>query len=175
MTDLPTTTRDMRRVMLVNMLTLPLTTVLVILGFGVAQPVGTVRTVSLVLLLASIGFNLLSLHLIRRGVGRPLRLSRIYLNLAINVALVYLLGAYFPPMWLILALSPVSSAIYGTRRQTLVSFSQSATALVAIPMIHGIHSPLGVGEVIAQVLFVGVISFLINESIRTGEPAMGPR
>jgi hypothetical protein len=164
------TERDAQRVMLVNLITLPLTFLLVAMGYALAQPVGNVRSLSLGLLIFSGFFNVGTIWLIRRGMGHGLRLTRIYVNLAVNAALVYLLGQHWQPMWMILALMPVSAAIYGTRLQTLVSCIQSCTVILLIQLLFRHHSVMEWGEAFSRVFFVATMSFLINESMRVGQP-----
>jgi hypothetical protein len=168
MTEIQTTTRDLRRVFVINMFSLLLTFSLSFIGFFVTQPAGIVRVTSASLLIGSLIFNVVFLRMLRQGSGHVLRVVRIYFNLAVNVSLVYLLGHYFSPMWLILAIAPVSSAIYGTRRQMLLSSGYAVGSLIVITVLRGIHSPLGAGELISRVLFIVVLSLLINESVRTG-------
>ena len=174
MTDPQKAVRDMRRVRVVNKFTFPLSILLVVMGLGLAQPVGTVRTLSIGLLAFSVLFNYLSVHLIQQESGRSLRLTRIYGNFAVNVALVYLLGQFWSPMWLILVLAPVSAAIYGSRRRTIIASTQASAAILVIHFFRRENSPLEWGEQIAYVLFIFLLSFLINESMRAGEPPMGP-
>lgn len=176
MTDSLRTERDMRRVMMVNMFSLPLVFVLVAMGFALTQPAGTVRVASLGLLVFSVAFNLITMKLIGQGVGgHAFRLTRIYTNLAVNVALVYLLGRHWLPMWLILVVTPVSAAIYGTRRHTAIACVQTVTAILGIRLLYGHQSVIQWGEGFAQALFVTCLSFLINAAMRSGEPPAGER
>lgn len=176
MSDSHNTERDLRRVKLVNMVTLPATFILVAMGFALSQPVGLVRAVSFGLLAFSVVLNLVTMRLVGQGTGgRVLRLARIYLNLGVNIALVYVLGHHWPPMWLILVLPAVSTAIYGSRRRTLVSCLQASAAIVVIHFLDRHQSALVWGEAASQVVFLAALCFLINESMRTGEPSTGPR
>ncbi len=171
MTDPQKALRDMKRVRVVNKYTFPLSILLVVLGLALAQPMGMVRYASVGLLAFSVLFNFLSVQLIRQESGRSLRLTRIYGNFAVNVALVYLLGQFWTPMWLILVLAPVSTAIYGSRRRTIVASTQASAAILVIHVFRRQNSPLEWGEQFACVLFIFILSLLINESMSAGDPS----
>lgn len=173
MNDSLKTERDARRVRLVNLFTLPLAFLLVVMGFAMSQPTGAVRVETLVLLVFSVVFNLVTVRMISHGQGgRGLRLSRIYINLAVNIGLVYLLGRHWMPIWMILALTPVSAAIYGSRRHTSVACIQASAALLGVRLLYGNQSVMEWGHTFSHVLFVVAISFMINESMRTGDPSI---
>ena len=87
---------------------------------------------------------------------------RLYLNISVNTAVVYLLGDEFPPLWMLLALTPFATAVYGSRQRTLVN------AVVAIVLLFGIQAfrPFtGLFDYAVQACqgaFILLISLLIN-------------
>jgi hypothetical protein len=166
--------RDTKRVALANIYTFPLTVILLAMGLALSQPVGLVRNTSLGLIFFYIAFNLVAVRMIAGGAGHTFRLVKLYTNLAVNSAVVFILGQHWEPMWLILVLAPVSAAIYGTRRQALVSAAQASVILLAIQALRGGSSALDWGEQAAQVLFVLILTLLINSS-RAGAPPPAAR
>jgi hypothetical protein len=166
--------RDTKRVALTNVYTFPLTVILLAMGLALSQPVGLVRNTSLGLIFFYVAFNLVAVRMVARGSGHIFRLVKLYTNLAINSAVVFILGQHWSPMWLILVLAPVSAAVYGTRRQALVSAAQASVILLIIQALRGRSSALDWGEQLAQVFFVVILTLLIN-SARAGEPAPASR
>lgn len=99
---------------------------------------------------------------------------RLYLNLAVNGAVVYLLGDEFPPLWMLLALTPFATAIYGSRQRTMIN------ALMAILLLFGIQGfrpytgLLDYAVQACQAAFIVLISLLINGVSRLSAPAEAP-
>jgi hypothetical protein len=87
---------------------------------------------------------------------------RLYMNLVVNTVVIYLLGDEFPPLWLLLALTPFATAIYGERRRTLVNAVTAAVLLVAIQAIRPVGDWLGWAEVAAQAVFILLMSLMVN-------------
>lgn len=158
---------DLKRMRLVGRYATPLAIFLVGAGVLFAQPTGMVRAWSLGLLVFGILFNLgfstfMSSKV--RGFRRMLQV-RILVNLAGNGALVYLLAPFWPPIWLLLALTPFATAIYSTAARTLVASTVSGVMLVVIRAAQpgGAGSPLEWGVVGVQVLFIFLMSLMIHE------------
>ncbi|HNA59932.1 MAG TPA: hypothetical protein PKZ00_07735 [Elusimicrobiota bacterium] len=105
-----------------------------------------------------------------RGINVNIRL---YLNLAVNGVLVYFLGDSFRPIWLILALTPIASAIYGSRRNTLMKAAVVSALLVGIQAARPDRTWLAWGEQAAHISFIVLISLLVNRlaSLISPQPA----
>ena len=152
---------DRSRTHLVNRYFTPLAVLLVANGIILAELPLMSRAVSAGLLVFSILFNSMSIGWIDRGdaaQGGRLRL-RIYVNFAVSVLQVYILGQAWPPAWLLLMLTPVASAIYGARNNT---FLFSFLAFAAILVLHALRGPSGP---IAWAMQVNCGAFIILMSL----------
>lgn len=157
--------RQIEMVMMVNKYATPLAILLVGLALVFTQPVGAVKTVSAAMLVFGVVFNLLAVPAIRRFGGELSWLPRfrMLVNIGVNVVLVYFLGGYWTSIWLLLALTPIATAIYDGRGKTFLSAAGVSAALVAIQIFRGPSSPAEWGELIGHVAFIVLVSLLINE------------
>ena len=87
---------------------------------------------------------------------------RMALNVLVNALLVYFLGVDFSSIWLILALSPFATAIYGSRRKTAVAAATSVAILLTVHVLRGDHRFVVWAETLARVGFIVLISLMIN-------------
>jgi hypothetical protein len=154
-----------KRMELVNRYATPFAALLVLMAIFFPSPIRFVRDTSVVLLAFSVAFNLLTVALIRR---KPemldrLRKPRMYLNLTVNVVLVYNLGPYWPPIWLLLALTPIATAIYASPRQSLVSSIQISALILGIQLVHGGSSLVQWGQTLSCAAFVVFLCLLLND------------
>lgn len=156
---------DVRRLELVNRYATPFAVLLVIMAIFFPSPIRAVRNLSIGLLTFSVFFNLFTVGLIRR---RPeilprLKKLRMYTNLAVNVVLVYALGPYWPPIWLLLALTPIATAIYASPRQSLISSLLISFLIMGIHLAHGGSGLAEWGQTLTRASFVIFLSLLLNE------------
>jgi hypothetical protein len=96
---------------------------------------------------------------------------RLFLNLVINTALVFIVWPSFRPMWLILALTPFATAVYGSWRRTLTLSLVTAAILL---VIHALRNEPGLGgwiESFSEAAFVVLISLLIHGVSRLSSEA----
>ncbi|HRY29260.1 MAG TPA: hypothetical protein P5079_04390 [Elusimicrobiota bacterium] len=157
--------RDVRRVQVVNRYATPFAILLVALAIFLPSPIRSVRIIGLSLLAFSILFNLVTVGLIRR---RPeilprLKKLRLYTNLAVNVVLVYELSPYWPPIWLLLVLTPIATAIYASARQSLMTSLLIAFLIMGIHLVHGGGGLMEWGQTLSRAAFVVLLSLLLNE------------
>lgn len=149
---------------LVSRYATPLAVLLVALALICAQPQGIVRQISLIVLAISIVFNIGAIVFFsRRETTSAVIKFRMFVNVAMNAILVYFLGSFFNPIWLLLALTPVATAIYGTRRQTIFSAAGISILLLAIQFTRTHNSALDWGQLAAEIAFVVLLSLMINE------------
>jgi|GEM_PF-2734928 len=87
---------------------------------------------------------------------------RLYMNLVINVVVLYLLGEAFPPLWMLLALTPFATAVYGGRQHTLINAFTSVVVLMGVRFLRNQTTPLEWGVVVAECVFIVLISLMIN-------------
>lgn len=144
----------------------PLATALVVLGLLVSQPEETVRMWAVSLLISGILINLAFNSVLR---GRKASLGwvpiRLIVNIAINSFLYFLLGPSWPSLWLLLALSPLATAVYGSRGQVLVVCGVISAILLSAEALRPVASIVEWGEQISHVLFIFLLSLMINDLI----------
>lgn len=164
--------RDVRLVTLVSRYATPFAILVVLLGIVLSSPLGSVRNLSIGLLLFSIAFNMVAVRIIHRlsDASPWIKRLRMMVNLSVNVLLVYLLGPYWPPMWLLLALTPIATAIYEGPSQTLLSSSGVAGLILGIHVLRGGNSPHEWGQTLSYAAFIILLSLLINELTQASYP-----
>jgi hypothetical protein len=175
MTDM---TAAVRRVQLVNRYATPFAIFLVALATFLPTPIRFARNLSLGLLVFSVAFNLATVRMITLNPQIMPRLKnlRTYTNLAVNIVLVYQLGPYWPPIWLLLALTPIATAIYASPKQSLATSSLIAVVIMGIHLVHGGSSLVDWGQTITRAAFVVFLSLLLNDMAREAglNPAAPP-
>lgn len=87
---------------------------------------------------------------------------RLYMNLVVNSVVVYLLGDQFPPLWLLLALTPIATAIYGNQKRTLVNALTASVVLLVIQTLRENARSADWAVVSVEVAFIVLISLLVN-------------
>ncbi|MBK8576138.1 MAG: hypothetical protein IPN90_10865 [Elusimicrobia bacterium] len=87
---------------------------------------------------------------------------RLYMNLVVNSVVVFLLGDQFPPLWLLLALTPLATAIYGNQKRTLMNAITASIVLLLIQALRPETRPLDWAVVSVEIAFIVLISLLIN-------------
>jgi len=159
------TSYDAELAVLINRYATPLAILLTILGIALSEPTGSVRIASIALLVFGIVFNSAALSAMKRDTGtKPWFMElRMGINVATNITLVYLLGTTWPPIWLLLALTPIATAVYSTRTQTLRVSATMSFFLIAVHAARHLNSPEQWGEQIAYVVFILFLSLLIND------------
>lgn len=164
--------RDVRLVMLVNRYATPFAILLVVLGLVLAAPAKTARDVSIALLLFSICFNVFAVGVIRKMAETLpwIKKLRMLINLAVNVVLVYELGPFWQPMWLLLALTPIATAIYEGPTQTLMVSSGTSALIIGVHLLRGGSSPHEWGQTLSYAAFIVLLSLLINELTQASYP-----
>ncbi|MCX5794301.1 MAG: hypothetical protein NTY77_02240 [Elusimicrobia bacterium] len=135
---------DHSRTHLVNRYFTPLGVLLVANGIILAELPLRLKAVSSVLMVFSILFNSLSIGWIDHGdaAGRRLRV-RVWVNFAVSVLQVYIFGPAWPPAWLLLILTPIASAIYGSRGNTILFSFLASAAILVVHALRGPSGPIG--------------------------------
>src|SRR6185295_2099130 len=91
---------------------------------------------------------------------------RIVTNFVANVALVYLLGTFWGPMWLLFVLTPVATALYASWTRTFVTAAISSAALLGIYYSRGLEGTVGWGQASLHAAFIIFISLFVNSIAR---------
>src|SRR5438132_646580 len=91
------------------------------LFLGFAEPKAKWTAIGLVVFLSL--FNEISAYLAKKKIdwAVPVGNTRIVTNFVANVLLVYLLGTFWGPMWLLFVLTPVATALYASWTRTLAT------------------------------------------------------
>lgn len=155
----------------------PLAILLIGTGILLAQPSGRGRTATIALFVFGILFNTAAVRMIKReGAGRGFIMGRLFINVFVNTIIVYILGPYWPPIWLLLALSPLAAGIYSSRTDTLKTAGTVSGTLLLIHYFRGHSSAAAWGQQGVQCAFIALVSLLVNEVSRLGraEPAATP-
>lgn len=168
----PSHQHDVRMVVLVSRYATPFAILLVLMAIILAAPAGSVRNSSVALLAFSIVFNVAGVGVIRHLAEKApwIKRARLWINLAVNIALVAILGPFWPPMWLLLALTPIATAIYEGPTQTLLSSAGTAVLIVVIYTLRGGGAPHEWGQVLSYASFIVLLSLLINELTQASYP-----
>jgi len=155
----------LRRGKAINRYATPLGILLVGLGIFVTQPVGTVRIASLAILAFGILFNLGANAYLAKAAAPSSTLiwTRLGVNLTANTTLLYLLGAQWPSIWLLLGLTPIATAVYSARLRTVGVAVVVCVLLVGVHSFHGLSSSLEWGIQLSHAAFILLISLMINE------------
>ncbi|MEW6368272.1 MAG: hypothetical protein AB1714_26885 [Acidobacteriota bacterium] len=95
------------------------------------------------------------------AVGRHVNI-RLYLNLLVNTLLVYFLMPAFEPVWLILALTPIATAVYGSLKQTAANAAIVSVIVMGLAVLDPENVLKDWCEAAARVAFVLLISFMIH-------------
>jgi len=92
--------------------------------------------------------------------------TRIVTNFVANILLVYLLGTFWGPMWLLFVLTPVATALYASWQRTFVTAAISSAALLGIYWSRGLEGPVGWGQASLHAAFIVFISLFVNSIAR---------
>jgi len=92
--------------------------------------------------------------------------TRIITNFIANVVLVYLLGTFWGPMWLLFVLTPVATALYASWIRTFVTAGISSAALLGIYYSRGLEGTVGWGQASLHAAFIIFISLFVNSIAR---------
>ncbi|HAH05150.1 MAG TPA: hypothetical protein DCM05_01285 [Elusimicrobia bacterium] len=153
-----------QRATLVSRYATPLAVLLVTLGVVISQPVSPIKELSIGLLLFGLVFNYVSVPLIAKMKAPSFCVhARLFINLGVNALIVYFLGGYWKPAWLLLALTPLATAVYDSKAKTLATSLGVGVLLLLIQATRKLGSPLEWAEQAANILFIVLVSLLVNE------------
>ncbi len=143
-----------------------LSLVLSSLYLGFAEPKAKWISVGLVVFLGI--FNEISAYLAKKHMewAVPVGNTRIITNFVANIALVYLLGTFWGPMWLLFVLTPVATALYASWSRTFVTAAVSSAALLGIYYSRGLEGSVGWGQAALHAAFIVFISLFVNSIAR---------
>jgi hypothetical protein len=153
---------------LVNRFFTPFALVMVVaaMELGYAEPKVYRTALALAIFLAV--FNEASVWLARKRTDWtfPIGYTRLAVNFVTNVSLVYMLGTFWGPMWLLFVLTPVATALYADWKKTLVTAVISSCALLGIYGSRGLEGAVGWGQASLHAAFIVFISLFVNSIAR---------
>jgi len=141
-----------------------LTASALLLGF--AENKARITSIGIVVLLGI--FNEISVWLARRHSEWAVNIGNIRLvtNFLGNICLVYLLGTFWGPMWLLFVLPPVATALYASWQKTFVTAAISAGSLLGIYASRGLEGSVGWGQASLHAAFIVFLSLFVNSIAR---------
>jgi hypothetical protein len=146
----------------------PFATLLVLAAawMGFADP--GAKHIAIGVLLVLFIFNEASVAVARRHVewAKKVGNTRLVTNFLANVVLVYLLGTFWGPMWLLFVLTPVATALYADWKTTAITGLISAGALLGIYASRGLEGAVGWGQASVHAAFIVFISLFVNSIAR---------
>jgi len=156
----------------INRYAMPFAVIVVLLGVICGSPVGHAAQISIGLLLFGSVFNLWSAHHISRIEDPKTFISvRLWVNLIANGALVWILGGVWSPCWLLLALTPLASGIYGSRTRTLTMGLGVSAFILLRYLVQSHFSPIEMGEQLTYCAFVIFASLMVGDLTKPQGPA----
>ncbi len=146
----------------------PFAMILVLAGTWIGYAETWAKHVSVGLLFFLFIFNEVSVALARKHVAwaKNIGYTRIVTNFLANVALVYMLGTFWGPMWLLFVLTPVATALYADWSRTVWTALISAGSLLAIYYSRGLEGAVGWGQASLHAAFIVFISLFVNSIAR---------
>ena len=153
---------------LVNRFFTPFALVMVVaaMELGYAEPRVYRTALGLAIFLAV--FNEASVWLARRRTDWTFHIgyTRLVVNFVMNITLVYMLGTFWGPMWLLFVLTPVATALYADWKKTLITAFISSGALLGIYGSRGLEGAVGWGQASLHAAFIVFISLFVNSIAR---------
>lgn len=160
-----------QRALLVNRYAMPFAVMTVCLAVALGNPEGMTGKLSMGLLVFGAAFNVAANRYIEASSGASSKFLhvRMWVNLACNAAIVWMLGGYWTPAWLLLALTPIAAAIYSTVGETLFLSVAVSLILLARYAVRGSGTPLEWGEQACYAAFIVLGSLMVHGLRREGE------
>ena len=137
---------------------------LVLTAIFLSDPGKPVAVVSIVILF----FSVTTQHLVARYHYRfsrwirILRALQLWLSFLWSVPLVYLLGRWWGPMWLLFLWTPCTAALHLNRGKTLAISTLVALTLLGIYAVRGMTSFVGWGQASVHAVFIVFFSLFVQ-------------
>lgn len=93
---------------------------------------------------------------------RFLRLIQVGLNLLWSVPLVYLLGGFWAPVWLLMLTAPATAALYLSRSQAFATALVSSLTLLGLYYLRGLEGAIAWGQALTHGLFILIFTLFIH-------------
>ena len=142
------------------------TMVLAAMWLGYAEP--KAEHAALAIVGALVVLNEGSIFLVKRKIEwtAAIGYARLATNFVANVILVYLLGTFWGPMWLLFVVTPVATALHAHWKETIITSLLSAGTLLGIYASRGLEGAVGWGQASIHASFIVFISLFVNSIAR---------
>jgi PAS domain S-box-containing protein len=146
----------------------PFAATMVVASMWLGYAEKNIQYMALAIVTALVAFNEGSVYLARKHTEWTAAISytRLATNFFTNIVLVYLLGTFWGPMWLLFVLTPVATALHADWKKTVVTSVLSAGALLGIYWSRGLEGPVGWGQASLHAAFIVFISLFVNSIAR---------
>ncbi|MFH1415610.1 MAG: hypothetical protein ABIH89_05945 [Elusimicrobiota bacterium] len=151
-------------VTVVNTYLTPFAVILVLAAILFSRPSGRALYGSIILLGIAILNNIATAVLVKRFPGY--RSIRMAINLAVNIILVYLLVVFWGPIWYLFLLTPVATAVYSTRKRTLMISLLMSVLLAGIYAVRGVSATVAWGQILCRIALLIFLSLFVNTLVR---------
>ncbi len=99
-----------------------------------------------------------------------LLIVRMFINVIVNIFLVYYLIETYTPIWFLLMLTPIATAVYSTRLKTFFCALGMSALLFIIKAMHGFEPPADWGSTFSRIIFIVLLSLFINAISQKSSP-----
>ncbi|MFH1282290.1 MAG: hypothetical protein ABII27_01335 [bacterium] len=118
----------------------------------------------IILLGISVILNMLTAWLvkIKPEKASKIALLRLSSNLTFNILFMYIIGSFWGPLWLLFLLTPLAMSLYSSTKITLAVSISTASLLLLIYGLRGMHGSVGWGQAFNHAFFIVFISMFVN-------------
>lgn len=155
-------------VRLVDRFFTPFAATMVIASMALGYAEKKTEYIALALISFLVVFNEVSAYLAKKRSEwtRVISTTRLITNFLSNIVLVYMLGTFWGPMWLLFVLTPVATALHAEWKKTLITSLVAAGALLGIYWSRGLEGSVGWGQASIHAAFIVFISLFVNSIAR---------
>lgn len=149
---------------LLNLYFSPFAALMVVSALAFSQPDPATVRWALAVLAAAVLANFIVSRYAYRFIRwtRTLRLGLIGINYLWSVPLVYLLGGYWGPMWLLFLMAPATAALSLSRLGTWLAALASAATLLLIYWLRGLEGEFAWGQAAVHAVFIVFFSLFVH-------------
>ncbi|MFH1725338.1 MAG: hypothetical protein ABII00_12060 [Elusimicrobiota bacterium] len=159
---------------LLNLYFTPFAAILVLVALYFSDPDKTTKYLSFGILAASLVVNHWFAKNTYRFVGwtNRLKLVQVWLTFLWSALLAYLLMPFWAPMWLLLTMPPVTSALYQGRWQTMITGCICGATILGLYFLRqlSVGIPLGAqhwAQACVQAAFIPVLALFVHALAQT--------
>jgi hypothetical protein len=153
-------TKNKEMVSVINLYFTPLAVFLVCLSIIFSEPMGPALYVPIILLGVALINNLVTVGFSDRN--KWVIWVRQIVNIVINIFIVYLLVGFWEPIWYLFLLTPLATAVYGSRLKTFLTGIVMSSLLIGIYALRGVSGAVAWGQAGSKAVLIIVLSLFVN-------------